>query len=171
MKVGGRLAQFHHKWNFNQWAQNIIRRGLGWAWLQSPPPLRRFPQKETPFLKEYVQELLSKGVIMKVRSMRFQGRLFCVPKKDSEKKRVILDLSPLNKFIRCDKFHMLSVSQIRTLLPPGAVTISIDLTDTYWHIPISRRFIPFLGFQLGNKKFAFRALPFGLNIVPRISTR
>ena len=54
---------------------------------------------------------------------------------------------------------------------PGAVTVSIDLTDTYWHIPISCRFIPSLGFQLGNKKFAFRALPFGLNIVPRISTR
>ena len=56
-------------------------------------------------------------MIKEVKSIRFQGRLFCVPKKDSDRKRVILDLSVLNLSIQCDNFQMLSISQVRTLLP------------------------------------------------------
>ena len=169
--VGGRLYHFRKDWEFNSWAHSIIQKGLGWSWIRKPPRLKPFYQAPTPQLQEYVKDLLSKSVIRKVRSIRFQGRLFCVPKRNSTKKRVILDLSTLNKFIRCEKFRMLTVSQIRMLLPPGAVTISIDLSDAYWHIPIARRLTPFLGFKLGNQKFAFKALPFGLNIAPRIFTK
>ena len=46
-----------------------------------------------------------------------------------------MDLSPLDKYIQCDNFQMLTISQMRTLLPRGAVTISIDLTDAYWQVP------------------------------------
>ena len=66
---------------------------------------------------------------------------------------------------------MLTISQVRTLLPRGAVTISIDLTDAYWHIPIARRLTPFLGFKLGNQAYTFRTMPFRLNIAPRILTK
>ena len=101
----------------------------------------------------------------------FQGQLFCVRKKDSSKQRVILDLSVLNKYIQCDRFQMLTISQIRTLLPQGAYAISIDLTDAYWHVPIAHHFSPYLGFALGRKVYAFRTMPFGLNIAPRIFTK
>ena len=88
-----------------------------------------------------------------------------------DKKRIILDLSSLNEHIQCDKFRMLTIAQVRTLLPPGNVTISIDLTDAYWHIPIARNLAPYLGFKLGKQKYAFRAMPFGLNIAPRVFTK
>ena len=76
-------------------------------------------------------ELLQKRVVKQVKSIKFQGCLFTVPKKNSSKKRVILDLLALNKFIQCDKFRMLSIAQIRTLLPQGAYAVSIDLTDSH----------------------------------------
>ena len=81
---------------------------------------------------------------------------------------MILVLSVLNLSIQCDNFQMLSISQVRTLLPQGAFTISIDLTDAYWHLPVSRRFSPYLGFMLGRRAYAFRTMPFGLNIAPRV---
>ena len=169
--VGGRLTHFRHQWQFNTWAHSIVSKGLGWAWTDQPPVFKSFFQEESLVLKEYVQELLDKAVVKRAKSLKFQGRLFCVPKKDSDKERVILDLSYLNLFIQCDKFKMLTVSQIRTLLPRGAVTISIDLTDAYWHVPIARRFSPYLGFRLGNRAYTFRAMPFGLNIAPRVFTK
>ena len=137
LPVGGRLALFKDHWRFDPWAHSIVSNGLGWKWRQKPPSFRRFFQPTTPHLEEYVQELLQKKVIRCTRSMKFQGRLFCVPKKDSNKLRTILDLSPLNKFIQCDRFQMLTISQIRTLLPQGAYTVSIDLTDAYWYLPIN----------------------------------
>ena len=79
-------------------------------------------------------------------------------------------MSILNTHIQCDKFRMLTFSQIRTLLLPGASTISIYLTNAYWHIPIARKFLPYLGFRLGVMVYAFRAMPFGLNIAPRFFT-
>ena len=172
LQVGGRLFHFKNRWTFSPWAQSIVSKGLGWAWnSKSLPPNRRFFQEPTPVLQSYVKELLSKFVIKKIKSIKFQGRLFCVPKRDSDRWRVILDLSRLNKAIVCDRFQMLTIAQVRTLLPRGAVTCSIDLTDAYWHIPIAHHLIPYLGFRLGNQAYAFRAMPFGLNIAPRIFTK
>ena len=85
-----------------------------------------------------------------MKSISFQGHLLCIPKKDSSKKRVIRDLSILNTHIQCDRFQMLTIAQIRTLLPQGAYAISIDLTDAYWHVPVARHFSPYLGFGLGR---------------------
>ena len=83
--VGGRLARFKDQWNFDPWAFSVVSNGLGWRWSSPPPKLRTFFQQPTPFLEEYVQDLLQKKVIRSARSLKFQGRLFCVPKKDSTK--------------------------------------------------------------------------------------
>ena len=48
---------------------------------------------------------------------------------------------------------MLTVAQVRTLLPHYAYTILIDLTDAYRHVPVARGFTPYLGFHLGNRKY------------------
>ena len=64
--------------------------------------MNRFYQRPTTFLQDYVRKLLLKNVIEPVDSILFQARLFCVDMKDSSRKRVILDLSNLNNYIRYD---------------------------------------------------------------------
>ena len=123
-----------------------------------------------PFVKTHVKDLLSKAVIKKAKSINFQGRTLCVPKKNSDKKRVILDLSKLNNFIKCERFRMLTISQIRTLLPREAVPTFIDLTEAYWHILITRRLIPYLGFKL-ESGLCIQDPSNGLNIAPRAFTK
>ena len=38
-------------------------------------------------------------------------------------------------------------------------------------MPIARQFTPYLGFSLGDKKYAFQVMPFGLNIAPKVFTK
>jgi len=83
------------------------------------------------------------------------GRLFSVPKKDSGKGRVILNISNLNKSIYCWKFKMTLVSQVRRILPQAYWAVSIDLKVAYWHVPIENAFKKFLGFLIEGKKFQF----------------
>ena len=96
-RVGGRLVHFKKRWTFSPWAHSIVSKGLGWSWKTgNPPRLQKFFQKPTRLLKSYVKDLLSRLVIKKINKIKFQGLLFCVPKRDTNRKRVILDLSVLN---------------------------------------------------------------------------
>ena len=91
-----------------------------WKWSQPPPPFRSFHQVSTPELESYVQDLLKAGAIETTSSLSFQGPLFSVPKKGTDKRRVILDLSILNKSIDCPSFKMTTISNVRRILPPNA---------------------------------------------------
>ena len=66
---------------------------------------------------------------------------------------------------------MTTIQEVRSVLPVGGYGASIDLKDAYWHVPIHPRFRKYLGFSLGGIKYCFKALPFGLNIAPRIFTK
>lgn len=118
-----------------------------------------------------VKELRQKRVIEKAKRLLWQSRLFTVPKKDSDKERLILDLSNLNSFIHCQPFKMLTLREVKLLLPPNYWTVSIDLKDGYWHIPITPKKRPYLGFCYRGQDWQFRAMPFGLNIAPRAFTK
>jgi len=66
---------------------------------------------------------------------------------------------------------MLSVAQVRLTLQPGTLLASLDLKEAYWHIPIHRRYRPYLAFSAGNQIYQFKVLPFGLNIAPRVFSK
>ena len=71
--VGGRLFHFRQAWTFSKWAHSIVTHGLGWKWKCPPPPLRRFYQEPSPLLQAFVEEMRSKGVVERTKSIRFQG--------------------------------------------------------------------------------------------------
>ncbi|XP_068243795.1 uncharacterized protein [Palaemon carinicauda] len=60
---------------------------------------------------------------------------------------------------------------MRTLLPKRAYTVSVDLADAYWNLRVSRPLSSYLGFRLQKTMYVFKAMPFGLNIAPRIFTK
>ena len=125
----------------------------------------------SPLVRQFVQDLSAAGVIQKDRHLRFAARLFSVPKRDSDKVRVILDLSPLNKFILSPSFKMTTTADVMSLLPKDSFAASVDIQDAFWHDPIARPFQKFLGFKVKSQIYTFRALPFGLTTAPRIFTK
>ncbi|KAK8392539.1 hypothetical protein O3P69_014732 [Scylla paramamosain] len=97
--------------------------------LRRPPPSSRTPPK-------YVQEMLPKGVVERATGKIFLSRLFPVPKKDSSRVRLVLDLSALNKFLKPQLFKMVTVAEVQITLQKGDWLASLDLKDAYWHVSI-----------------------------------
>ena len=60
---------------------------------------------------------------------------------------------------------------IRQELQTGEWVVSLDLTDTYHHIPIHPCCQKFLRFCVNNRIYQYKALPMGLTDSARVFTR
>ena len=99
----------------------------------------------------------------------FYSRLFLVPKKTGGM-RPVIDLSILNSYLSVPHFKMETNRSIRACILPGMLTTKLDLSDAYFHIPISLASRKFLRF-VWNKVYQFLAVPFGLVVAPQVFTR
>ena len=148
-----------------------MTKGLSWTWHKIPPLAQILDQASSRVSNKILNVLRRKRVIEKAKIVKFQSRIFTVPKKNSTEERLILDLSILNKYISRPRFKMLTIREIKLILPKNCWTTSIDLKDGYWHVAVCRAKRPFLGFRWKNQNWQFRAMPFGLNVAPRIFTK
>jgi hypothetical protein len=124
-------------------------------------------------LQEEVHTLLQKGTVELVNpplTPGYYSLLFLVPKKNG-KMRPVIDLSVLNQHLIVPHFKMETNRSIRGSIRLGMWTTSLDLTDAYFHIPISPKFRKFLRFVWEDRVYAFKAMPFGLSTAPLVFTR
>ena len=82
----------------------------------------------------------------------------------------VLDLSSLNKFLAIPKFKMETPESIRASLRKGQWVTSIDLTDTYLHVPIHTQSQKYLRFHFKGITYQFTSFPFGLATASLIFT-
>ena len=87
---------FSAHWLRDAWAFRTVRKGLTWSWRTAFPPFKPFHQENSPLLQEFATSMLEAGAIEKTSSLKFRGSLFSVPKMNSAKRRIFLDLSTLN---------------------------------------------------------------------------
>ena len=122
-------------------------------------------------LHELIRTLLEKRVIeeIAINANVFHCLLFLRPKPNG-KWRAITDVSPLNELLRVKKFKMDTPKVIREALTYGLWATSVDFSDAYHHIPIHPAHRQFLAFQVGQRKFWYRASPFGLAPLPQVFT-
>ena len=119
-----------------------------------------------------VAELVRKRaveLVVRPSSPGHYGRLFVVP-KSSGGWRPVLDLSPLNVFLRKVRFRMETPASVRKAIRLGDWATSIDLTDAYFHVLMHIRDRKYLRFVWEEAVYQFRALPFGLSLAPWIFT-
>ena len=178
--VGGRLTQFLHHWEkftTDVWVLSVIRGGLDLVFQERPPlsdspiPMSQTSDKaKFRLLSEEVQSLLLKRVIEEIHlTPGFYSRLFLVPKKTGGM-RPVIDLSILNSYLSVPHFKMETNRSIRACILPGMLTTKLNLSDAYFHIPISLASRKFLRF-VWNKVNQFLAVPFGLAVAPQVFTR
>ena len=182
-KVGGRLKLFRNNWHMVQpdkWVQSIVSQGYLLEFTSTPP--RDCPVRQTVLpldasrrsvLLEEVQKLLLKNAIYRIYPPYQEGfwsTFFLAPKKTGDW-RPILNLKPLNAFIKPKKFRMESLSYVLKFQFPGYWATSIDLKDAYLHVPIHGSHHRWLRFMVQGQAYAFRCLPFGLSTAPRVFTR
>ena len=157
----------------NKWVLSIVRNGFKIPFKSVPPLsviLINLSQSSSLLLREEIAELLKKQAVERVQNPGtpgFYSRLFLVPKKNG-KLRPVTDLSLLNHYIHKQHFKMETVKSVRQSIMFSNWAVSIDLTDAYLHVPISRKYLWFL---YDHRVFQFMALPFGMSLSPWIFTK
>ena len=102
----------------------------------------------------------------------FESAHFLTPKLHSDEKwRPILNLKPLNKYIKYQKFKMEGTHTLRQLIRKNDFMTKIDLKDAYMHVPVHRDHQKFLQFRWKGSVYRYTCLPFGLQSAPRIFTK
>lgn len=101
---------------------------------------------------------------------QFCSSIFLI-EKSKGKKRFILNLKELNKFITAPHFKLEDYRTAMRLISKDAYMCSIDLKDAYFSVSIHDDYKKYLRFLWQGKLYGFQVLPFGLNIAPYIFTK
>ena len=122
-------------------------------------------------MEEEVGSLLRKGAIEQVHeeTLGFFSYLFLVPKKEGGR-RPVINLKPLNQYIRKKSFRMTTLKEVGQSIRQGDWSITIDLQDAFLHVPMHKDYRRFLRFSWNVKIYQFRRLPFGLTSSPQVFT-
>jgi len=183
-EVGGRLALFAHQWGLigaDDWVTSVVSQGYRLEFTDSPPATTQV--RETPLpvagpkrdaLLGELQSLLLKKAVYPIQEEHllpgFAAIFFLAPKKSGDW-RPIINLRPLNAYIKAKHFRMETLSVVLRSPIKHSWTTSIDLRDAYLHIPIHHLDHKWLRFKILGQAYAFRCLPFGLSTAPRVFTR
>ena len=182
--VGGCLAAHWLDWQaigaeFD--VVDILRDGYRVPFTDSAPPLTDTPvpfrsyhqgsSKQLALALE-VSKMLEKGAVEVVvdPGLGFYSRLFLVEKANGGW-RPVIDLSPLNGFVRQTPFKMETVTSVLSAIRGGDFLASIDLRDAYFQIPVHRSSRKYLRFLSCGTVYQFKVLCFGLSTAPQVFTK
>ncbi|XP_069827928.1 uncharacterized protein [Dendropsophus ebraccatus] len=186
IRVGGRLKFFAQEWKKicgSSWVLRYIQEGVDFDFISRPPT--RFVITKSQMgevgaktLEKEVISLIDKDVLVPVPhgeiEQGFYSTLFLVQKPDLSF-RVIINLKPLNRFLKYQRFKMESIKSTINLLQKNCFMASIDLKDAYLHVPIHKQYQKYLriAIRINNNlcHLQFQALPFGIAIAPRVFTK
>ena len=173
--------EFSKNWSHHfrdVWVLDTVGMGYAIEFQDTPPtrspiptPVPREPDKQSA-MDQAIVELTNKKVVEPVleRQQGFYSTLFLVPKK-SGGWRPVLNLKPLNHFVKHSGFRLDSIRSVRNGIREGDYATSLDLSDAYHHIAIRPDHRRFLRFVYKGNHWQFRALPFGLSSAPRAFCR
>ena len=174
-EVGGRLLLYAKEWHTIKpdiWVESVVTKGYKIEFTATPPIRKMVYKTPLPINKvqrdtllEEVKALLLKKAIYPIFPPFEEGfcsTFFLAPKKTGDW-RPILNLKPLNKYIKPKRFRMESLAIVLKAPIRGRWATSIDLKDAYLHIPINQDHQRWLRFHIKDQAYAFRCLPFGLS--------
>ena len=136
------------------------------------PQPYKLSEVEMNAIDEEIKTLLKKDVIEITQPEQgdFWSNIFSRPKKDGGR-RMILDLSQLNKHLVYYHFKMDTFEVARKLISPSCFMASIDLQDAYYSVPIAEEHRKYLKFNWNGVLYQYKALPNGLSSAPRLFTK
>ena len=160
---------------------NVLRHGYHIPFQDSPPSLTPVPlsfrtynpgSRKSLALCQEVSKMLEKGALEIVADpgFGFYSRLFLVEKATGGW-RPVIDLSPLNGFVRQTPFKMETPASVVASVREGDFLASVDLKDAYFQVPIHQESRKYLRFLSEGVVYQFKVLCFGLCTAPQVFTR
>jgi hypothetical protein len=170
-----RLIRRRERWR-EIGGEDLILMGAQEDWLNGPPP----QQEVVPRLVQYVggkdtqmkkelQEEIDLGIarVCLREETKYILRSFLVPKPGGEYRK-ILDCTPINEYIRPQKFKMENQSTVAQVLQPRMWGVTVDISKAFHHIQVGEGLRPFLCTEYGQTLIQYMSMPFGLKSAPRI---
>ena len=114
---------------------------------------------------EEIEALLKKSAIEQVHgnSPGFFSFLFLVPKERGGEKTS-------HQPETVEPFHMTTLKEVGQSIRHGDWSITIDLRDTFLHVPVHKEYRRYLRFAWMERIYQFKRLPFGLTSSPQVFT-
>lgn len=128
------------------------------------PPMNMFLKnnksslKNADFVDHAISDLLDTGCIQEVPFKPFVVNPLSVATQNSGKKRLILDLSILNKCVKKDKFKFEDWRLALQMFSKDCFMFKFDLKSGYHHFDICPQQHTYLGFSWKNKFYCFTVL-------------
>ena len=183
-RVGGCLSLHWGQWQTigaEPWVASILREGYRIPFRDLLSPVARFlvsfPTYRTDSpqalaFRQEVENMITKGALEIVLDSdpSFYSRLFLV-EKTSGGWRPVIDLSPLDEFVRQTPFRMETAASVLLSVREGDFLASLDLKDAYFQIPIHHSSRKWPHFVPDGTVHQFKVLCFGLSTAPQVFTR
>lgn len=176
--VKGNLKKHIQYWKdigANEFILGTISEGYVIPFSSNPPSMcfknNRSAFQNHDFVDTAIAELVDNGCAIKVPFKPYVVSPLSVATQKSGKKRLILDLSVLNKFVRKDKFKYEDWKVAIQLFGQNCYMYKFDLKSGYHHFDICTKQQTYLGFSWKGNFYCFTVLPFGLLSSPFLFTK
>lgn len=171
--VKGRLKSrisFWEKIGANETIIDILKNGYKIPFLETPEPSvsrnNKSALENMDFVEQSVNDLLKNGCVVETPFIPHTVNPLSVSKNKQGKKRLILDLRKINKYLWKDKFTFEDWKIGIEYFQKDAFCFKFDLSKSYHHIDIFPQHQQFLGFCVNGKYYCFTVLAFGLSSAP-----
>ncbi len=145
---------------------DIIDRGYVLPLISEPTAFTRKNQASANtnkmFVEQCIDDLVVQGCIREVTTAPHIGSPLSVVEGSTGKKRLVVNLRHLNRFLWKQKFKYEDLRVALQLFEKGDFLFSLDLKSGYHHVDIADIHHKYLGFTWANRFYVFTVLPFGL---------
>ena len=146
---------------------DTIEQGYVLPLMSQPTPYSRQNHTSAGLHAEFVQQsvadLLVGGCIKEMPSEPFICSPLSVVESSGGKKRLVINLRHLNRFLWKQKFKYEDLRVAMLLFEKGDYLFSFDLKSGYHHVDIALPHCKYLGFAWEGRFYVFTVLPFGLS--------
>ncbi|CAC5407366.1 unnamed protein product [Mytilus coruscus] len=167
--------QFWKHIGANEFVINTIKHGYVIPFLQTLTSMsfknNKSANVHSKFVNEAISELLNIGCVIETPFQPFVVKPLSVAVQSSGKKRLILDLSELNVFIKKERIKFEDWKVALNYFTKDCYQYKFDLKSGYFHYDVCTKQQTYLGFCWNNKFYCFTVLAFGLSSAPYLFTK
>lgn len=128
---------------------------------------RRVPLPLMGKVREELERMEKLGVISRVEEPTdWCCGMVVAPKKDKEKVRICVDMTPLNESVCRERYILPSVDQTLGMLTGAQYFSKLDANMGFWQIPLSKDSALLTTFITPFGRYHFNRLPFGISSAP-----
>ena len=145
---------------------SVIESGYVLPLMSEPTPFSGRNQvsalQNAEFVDQCVEELLGGSCIKEQGKAPYICSPLSVVESNSGKKRLVINLRHLNRFLLKQKLKYEDLRVAMLLFQRGDYMFSFDLKSGYHHVDSAEKHHKYLGFLWKDKYYVFTVLPFGL---------